>query len=238
MSEEPGEEERSFEERLKAARSRQGLDAPTALAGQPVRRPRRHESLMGIGLRVGIELVSALVVAVAIGYGLDYLFGTRPILTAVFVLLGGAAGVLNVWRVFAPRPTTQDRRTSRRTERGTIGGGRRIDRRARPVQAGTRAGRHRRFGELHPGQPDDGRRGPAHVRPAVDRHATARDGAGTAAVGRGDGLRNRARDVHRDDRPRRPRILSVRLHAVLLHPVRQPARRLPATSSPSPATSR
>ena len=41
---------------------------------------------MGIGLRVGIELVAALVVAVAIGYGLDWLFGTRPILTAVFVL--------------------------------------------------------------------------------------------------------------------------------------------------------
>ncbi len=60
-------------------------------------------SPIGVGLRVGIELVSALVVAVAIGYGLDYLFGTKPILMAVFVLLGGAAGVLNVWRVFAPR---------------------------------------------------------------------------------------------------------------------------------------
>ena len=36
---------------------------------------------------------------------LDRLFGTKPILTAVFVLLGGAAGVLNVWRLFAPRPT-------------------------------------------------------------------------------------------------------------------------------------
>ena len=102
MSEESGGEERSFEERLKAARSRQGLDAPP---------PRSDDtsggmggmSPMGVGLRVGIELVSALVVAVAIGYGLDYLFGTKPILTAVFVLLGGAAGVLNVWRVFAPR---------------------------------------------------------------------------------------------------------------------------------------
>jgi ATP synthase protein I len=109
MSEEPGEEELSFEERLKAARSRQGLDAlppsPGSQSGDI-----GGMSPMGIGLRVGIELVSALVVAVAIGYGLDYLFGTRPILTAVFVLLGGAAGVLNVWRVFAPRPTTQDRR--------------------------------------------------------------------------------------------------------------------------------
>ena len=58
---------------------------------------------MGIGLRVGVELVAALVVAVAIGYGLDRLFDTTPILTAVFVPLGGAAGVLNLWRAFAPR---------------------------------------------------------------------------------------------------------------------------------------
>ena len=56
-------------------------------------------------MRVGVEMVSALVVAVAIGWGLDWLLGTRPILTAVFVLLGGAAGVLNVWRVFAPKRT-------------------------------------------------------------------------------------------------------------------------------------
>ena len=106
MSEEPGEEERSFEERLKAARSRQGLDvrppAPDSQSGDL-----GGMSPMGIGLRVGIELVSALVVAVAIGYGLDYLFGTKPILTAVFVLLGGAAGVLNVWRLFAPKPTRE-----------------------------------------------------------------------------------------------------------------------------------
>jgi ATP synthase protein I len=104
MSEESGEDEPpSFEERLKAARSRQGLDAPPpstagdtgALGGM---------SPWGIGLRVGIELVSALVVAVAIGWGLGYLFGGKPIFIAVFVLLGGAAGVLNVWRLFAPRP--------------------------------------------------------------------------------------------------------------------------------------
>jgi ATP synthase protein I len=88
----------SFEDRLKAARSRQGLDAPPA-------KPKHGDvgpSPWGIGLRVGVELVSALVVAVAIGYGLDRLFGTKPILMAVFVLLGGAAGVLNVWRLFAP----------------------------------------------------------------------------------------------------------------------------------------
>jgi ATP synthase protein I len=108
MSEESGEDEpSSFEERLKAARSRQGLDAPSPVSTRDTGGI-GGMSPWGIGLRVGIEMVSALVVAVAIGYGLDRLFGTKPILTAVFVLLGGAAGVLNVWRLFAPRPT-QDR---------------------------------------------------------------------------------------------------------------------------------
>ena len=107
MSEEPGEDEPpspSFEERLKAARSRQGLEAPPPLSARDTG-DIGGMSPWGIGLRVGVEMVSALVVAVAIGWGLDYWLGTKPILIAVFVLLGGAAGVLNVWRLFAPRPT-------------------------------------------------------------------------------------------------------------------------------------
>ncbi len=101
MAKETGGSDPSFEDRLKAARRKQGLDAPPErplddqgpLGGSP----------WGIGLRVGVELVAAMVVAVAIGYGLDRLFGTTPILTAVFVPLGGAAGVLNLWRMFTPK---------------------------------------------------------------------------------------------------------------------------------------
>ncbi len=107
MSQETGGPDPSFEARLKAARSKQGLDAPPkrglgdqgGLGGSP----------WGIGMRVGIELVSALVVAVAIGYGLDRLFHTTPILTAVFVPLGGAAGVINLWRVFVPKQSGSGR---------------------------------------------------------------------------------------------------------------------------------
>jgi ATP synthase protein I len=100
MSEERGGQNGSFEDRLQAARDKQGLD------DQPVVHSEKDAlggSAMGIGLRVGLELVSALVVAVAIGYGLDRLFHTTPILTAVFVPLGGAAGVANLWRIFAPK---------------------------------------------------------------------------------------------------------------------------------------
>ena len=101
MSEEPGGHETSFEGRLAAAHDKQGLEvAPSGPGKTP---DGLDGNALAIGMRVGVEMVSALVVAVAIGWGLDWLFGTRPILTAVFVLLGGAAGVLNVWRMFAPK---------------------------------------------------------------------------------------------------------------------------------------
>lgn len=62
---------------------------------------------MGIGLRVGVELVAALAVAVAIGLALDRLLGTSPWLLGLFVLMGGAAGVANVWRLMMPKTPRQ-----------------------------------------------------------------------------------------------------------------------------------
>lgn len=58
---------------------------------------------MGVGMRVGVELVAALVVGVAIGWGLDRWLGTMPLFLVIFVLLGGAAGIMNVWRMMGPR---------------------------------------------------------------------------------------------------------------------------------------
>jgi ATP synthase protein I len=97
-----GTGDESFAARLRAARERQGLE-PEAPGPVPGDHGAANASALRIGLRVGVELVSALVVAVAIGYGLDRLLGTKPVFIAVFVLLGGAAGVLNVWRIFAPK---------------------------------------------------------------------------------------------------------------------------------------
>ena len=83
-----------FERRLKAARGRR--------APEPVSRP-AGPSAWGIGVRVGVELLSALVVGLAIGWGLDRWLRTTPLFLVVFVLLGGAAGVANVWRLMAPK---------------------------------------------------------------------------------------------------------------------------------------
>ena len=88
----------SFEERLRAARTKQAMDTPASSVGGA-----GTSSPMGIGVRVGVELVSALAVSVAIGWGLDWWLGTKPWLLGLFVLLGGAAGIANVWRLMMPR---------------------------------------------------------------------------------------------------------------------------------------
>ncbi|MDE2515258.1 MAG: AtpZ/AtpI family protein [Rhodospirillales bacterium] len=102
MTDDPAPPSPSFEARLRAARDRQGLD-PAGATDAAANDATAGLSPWGIGARVGVEMVSALVVALAIGWGLDWWLGTRPIFLAIFVLLGGAAGVLNVWRLFAPR---------------------------------------------------------------------------------------------------------------------------------------
>ncbi len=105
MSEDNGGAGGSFEDRLRAACSRQGMDAPSgaAASGADTSRDGREASALGVGLRVGVELVSALAVAVAIGWGLDHWLHTLPLFLVIFVVLGGVAGLLNVWRQVGPQ---------------------------------------------------------------------------------------------------------------------------------------
>lgn len=45
-----------------------------------------------------IELVAGLLIGFCIGYGLDTLFGTKPVFLVLFVLAGFAAGVKTMLR--------------------------------------------------------------------------------------------------------------------------------------------
>jgi ATP synthase protein I len=56
-----------------------------------------------LGLQAGGEFVAAIILGGAIGWGLDWLLGTRPWLLIVFFLLGTVAGVKNVIRVASPK---------------------------------------------------------------------------------------------------------------------------------------
>jgi ATP synthase protein I len=93
-------EQNDFERRLNQARQKQGLDkvpAATASGGLPAGSWR-------IGLRAGTEIVSALIAGGGLGWLLDHWLGSFPWLFLVFFVVGGAAGVLNVYRLVNPRP--------------------------------------------------------------------------------------------------------------------------------------
>jgi ATP synthase protein I len=57
------------------------------------------KSGIGLAARIGTELVVAVLVGAGIGYGLDRWLGTQPWCLIAFTLFGGAAGMLNVFRL-------------------------------------------------------------------------------------------------------------------------------------------
>lgn len=80
-----------FSRRLDAAR---GDGAPTGGSN------RAGGKDLGRAFRVGSELLAGLFVGALLGLGLDTLFDTKPFLLLVGILMGFAAGVLNVGRAF------------------------------------------------------------------------------------------------------------------------------------------
>jgi len=56
-------------------------------------------SALSLAFRIGVELVSALIVGVGIGLLLDKWLDTTPWFLLLFFLLGSAAGIMNVFRV-------------------------------------------------------------------------------------------------------------------------------------------
>lgn len=87
------EDVKLLDEKLKKARIREAqLRHEVASDSQRARASR-------IGLRVCADLLSAIIVGAALGYVLDEVLHTKPWCLIVFLLFGGAAGVLNVYRL-------------------------------------------------------------------------------------------------------------------------------------------
>ncbi|MEK9672799.1 MAG: AtpZ/AtpI family protein [Rhodospirillaceae bacterium] len=90
----PNSDLESLQKRIDSAKESGGLShARKNSAEQP------QKSALALAFRVGIELVSAVAVGLAIGYGLDAWLDTKPWLMLVFTILGGCAGILNVYRM-------------------------------------------------------------------------------------------------------------------------------------------
>lgn len=86
----PAERERlkQLEARISAAKKAQ----------EPAPRIDEHYSGAQLAWRMVIELVAGLLIGFGIGYGLDALFGTRPLFLVLFILLGFVAGVKTMLR--------------------------------------------------------------------------------------------------------------------------------------------
>lgn len=79
----------------KAQRARETGHTPAASGGA------KDMSALGRGLRLGTEFIAAILVGAGIGYVLDSWLGTGPWLLLAMLLVGFAAGVLNVTRAVA-----------------------------------------------------------------------------------------------------------------------------------------
>lgn len=94
MSEDPFSERlKRLEDRLEAARAER---APKSRPGASAKFTQGS-----IAWRMVTELVAGMLLGLGMGWGLDELFGTRPVFLVLFALLGFAAGVRTMVRTAA-----------------------------------------------------------------------------------------------------------------------------------------
>ncbi len=78
-----------LEGRVRDARERHGTGPKEAEA---------RGAAMGQAVKLSTEMIAGVAVGGFIGWWLDRVFGTAPFLMVLFLLLGGAAGIVNVVR--------------------------------------------------------------------------------------------------------------------------------------------
>ena len=75
------------------------IDNALAKKGNSNEINKNNQTLVNTFSRVATELLAGLLVGAGIGWTLDKWLDTNPWFLILFFLLGGAAGVLNLWRV-------------------------------------------------------------------------------------------------------------------------------------------
>jgi len=91
-------DEAALSARLKRLGERLAQRTSHAAEDSPGARPATDASAMARGFRLSTELVAGVLVGAALGWLLDRWLGISPWGLIVFLLLGFAAGVLNVMR--------------------------------------------------------------------------------------------------------------------------------------------
>jgi ATP synthase protein I len=97
--------------RLDQARAQSG-DRPASGSGDDA----GQQQALGIGFRIGIEFVVAIVVATGLGWAFDRVLGTKPFAMIVMFFLGVAAGMLTVYRAITGQSAAVGFRRTERKE--------------------------------------------------------------------------------------------------------------------------
>ena len=72
---------------------------PLTPAPSEARLPFSPRSELGFAWRVGTEFISGICVGLLLGYAVDHVLGTKPWGLVALVILGAAAGILNIFRL-------------------------------------------------------------------------------------------------------------------------------------------
>src|SRR4051794_11930358 len=101
--EQPSSDEAALSARLgsldqRLSETRDGRKIGTGQSGSEQDAAQAKASAMAMGLRLSSELVAGVLAGAALGWGFDRLLSTSPLGLIVFLLLGFAAGVINVMR--------------------------------------------------------------------------------------------------------------------------------------------
>ncbi len=90
-----GNDDQAFEQRLAAAQAAENARGRRVPGQSSLGSTERAISL---AMRLGVELVAAMVIAVGLGWGIDRLLHTTPWAMIVMVPVGMAAGLRNLLR--------------------------------------------------------------------------------------------------------------------------------------------
>ena len=94
------DERKAYEQRLSELNKRLDVvEAGRVKAPERNDEVRRNQAL-GYGMQMAMDLVLGPVIGAGIGWGLDRVLGTAPVLLIVFLCFGIAAGVLNLVRTY------------------------------------------------------------------------------------------------------------------------------------------
>ncbi len=78
-----------------------------------------QHSQASLGMQILTELIASLIVGAVLGYWLDVLFGSKPVMFIIFVFIGIITGLTNAFRVsYGLKPLGDPARLPRRKNTG------------------------------------------------------------------------------------------------------------------------